>query len=296
MHDQLAFEWASTTRRNEGTNATPTDVNPTNSASADGELSLLATPNNALDQTANLPWDFHNSFPQPQPEAVAAGVIDDDNLDAGLRSLHREHALQCLSLMADLDALSIASDKGIDPRTGKRPRTDKQRARVAALLKNEPTKLRGELDDAMEAYANAFGDTAALAFRSAIESWHRSGSQVGDAGGTADPLAAVRALSALAAQDAETGADTTATLLVLVNFHRFIDSAEIVQALTQRIQVGKQQRTFILILSPVVQLPTELEKLFTVVEHDLPDRDELHDIATGIAMDSGELPEASCVS
>ncbi|MEX2139961.1 MAG: hypothetical protein WD894_11910 [Pirellulales bacterium] len=44
-----------------------------------------------------------------------------------------------------------------------------------------------------------------------------------DSAGT-DPLAAIRALSALASEDGT-------ALLVLVNFHRFLGSAEIVQAL-----------------------------------------------------------------
>ena len=51
------------------------------------------------------------------------------------------------------------------------------------------------------------------------------------------------------------------------NFHRFIGSAEIVQAISRAVNEGKQQRTFVVVLSPVVQLPVELEKLFIVVEH-----------------------------
>ena len=39
-------------------------------------------------------------------------------------------------------------------------------------------------------------------------------------------------------------------LLVLSNFHRFLNSPEIVQALAQQIIAGKQNRTFIMILSP----------------------------------------------
>ena len=46
-----------------------------------------------------------------------------------------------------------------------------------------------------------------------------------------------------------------------------------------------------MVLSPVVQIPTELEKLFCVVEHDLPDRAQLEEIARGIATEDGELPE-----
>ena len=101
--------------------------------------------------------------------------------------------------------------------------------------------------------------------------------------GTNDPLAAIRSLDALGSAD-------TSSLLVLVNFHRFLNSPEIVQALAAQINKGKQHRTFVVILAAVVQIPVELEKLFVVVEHDLPGRDQLHEIARGIATEDGELP------
>jgi hypothetical protein len=104
------------------------------------------------------------------------------------------------------------------------------------------------------------------------------------ASGGQDPLAAVRVLSAMA----EPGGTA---LLVLVNFHRFIQSAEIVQALARQVTLGKQQRTIAIVLSPVVQIPPELEKLFTIVEHELPDRAQLTQIAQGLATEPGELPE-----
>ncbi len=107
----------------------------------------------------------------------------------------------------------------------------------------------------------------------------------------ADPLAAIRALSSLAVP---AGADDEtrggSALLVLVNFHRFLNSAEIVQGLVRQITDGKQQRTFVVVLSPVVQIPTELEKLFVVLEHELPGRTQLAEIAHGIATEEGELP------
>ena len=99
-----------------------------------------------------------------------------------------------------------------------------------------------------------------------------------------DPLAAVRAAGSLAIPGG-TG------VLVLVNFHRFLQSAEIVQALTHQIIRGKQNRTFVIILSPVVAIPTELEKLFVVLSHELPDRKQLEAIARGIASEERELPE-----
>lgn len=110
-----------------------------------------------------------------------------------------------------------------------------------------------------------------------------AGQEAGDAGGS-DPLAAIHSLGTLAAPD-------SSALLVLVNFHKFLNSAEVVQALARQISFGKQQRTFVVILSPVVQIPVELEKLFVVIEHELPSREQLEEIARGIATEAGELPE-----
>ena len=68
--------------------------------------------------------------------------------------------------------------------------------------------------------------------------------QAADAGGN-DPLAAIRSINALASAD-------SSAILVLVNFHRFLQSAEIVQALAQQISSGKAIARFVVILSPVV--------------------------------------------
>jgi hypothetical protein len=99
-----------------------------------------------------------------------------------------------------------------------------------------------------------------------------------------DPLAAIKALPSLVQ------AEGTA-LLVLVNFHRFLQSAEIVQALAQQITAGKHARTFVVILSPVVQIPVELEKQFVVIEHELPDRQQLLAIAQGLVSRPDDLPK-----
>jgi len=102
--------------------------------------------------------------------------------------------------------------------------------------------------------------------------------------GSQDPLSAIRAINALAMPDGT-------AILVLQNFHRFLQSAEVVQALAQQIVHGKQNRTIVVVLSPVLEIPTELDKLFAVVEHELPRREQLEDIARGIATEAGELPE-----
>lgn len=98
-----------------------------------------------------------------------------------------------------------------------------------------------------------------------------------------DPLAALRALPALATTDGT-------ALLVLTNFHRFLQSAEIVQTLARQLTTGKQSRTFVVILSPIIQIPVELEKLFLIVEHELPSRDQLLELANGVATGAEELP------
>ena len=103
-----------------------------------------------------------------------------------------------------------------------------------------------------------------------------------------DPLAAIRALPALATPDGT-------AILVLKNFHRFLNSVEVVQALDTRIHAGKQERTFVVILAPVVQIPVELEKQFVLVDHDLPGRDQLAAVARGVATEPGELPEGEAL-
>ena len=100
-----------------------------------------------------------------------------------------------------------------------------------------------------------------------------------------DPLAALRALPALA--------DSNGTaLLLLHNFHQFWSNPEVVQTTFAQLVAGKQQRAFIVILAPIVSLPVELEKLFVVLEHPLPDRQALERIARELTSDSPEdLPQ-----
>ena len=100
-----------------------------------------------------------------------------------------------------------------------------------------------------------------------------------------DPLSAVRAAATLINPEG-------ASILVLQNFHRFLQSAEIVQAMIRQMHDGKQNRVILVVLSPVVQLPVEFEKLFVVLEHDLPDRQELEQIARGIATEDNTFEAA----
>jgi len=97
-----------------------------------------------------------------------------------------------------------------------------------------------------------------------------------------DPLAAVRSSTAM-------GEETS--VLVLENFHRFLGSPEIVQAMASQLHAGKQNRSIVVVLAPVLELPPELEKRFVAIEHSLPDREQLQEIAAGIGVEDGELAE-----
>jgi hypothetical protein len=81
------------------------------------------------------------------------------------------------------------------------------------------------------------------------------------------------------------------TLILLENLHRFLGSVELIQALARQIQAGKNSRCVTLVLAPAVQIPPELDKLFTVVDHELPGHAQLQEIARGVATQPGELPE-----
>lgn len=100
-----------------------------------------------------------------------------------------------------------------------------------------------------------------------------------------DPLAALRALPGLADRNGT-------ALLALHNFHRFLTNPEVIQTTISQIVAGKQQRTFVLVLAPLVQMPIELEKLFVVVDHALPDRETLGRIASELTSDCpDDLPQ-----
>jgi hypothetical protein len=102
--------------------------------------------------------------------------------------------------------------------------------------------------------------------------------------GSGDPLAALRSVATMA--------DPNGTsLLLLHNFHRFLSSPEVIQTLFTQLIAGKERRTFFVVLSPVVQIPVELEKLFVVIEHALPDREQLRAIARELTSEQpSDLP------
>ncbi|MAT14399.1 MAG: AAA family ATPase [Planctomyces sp.] len=112
------------------------------------------------------------------------------------------------------------------------------------------------------------------------------GFAAGDGQEAADPLSALELFGTHASH-------TGTNLLVLRNYHRFLGSPELIQQLSHQLTVGKQHRNFILIVAPVVDIPIELRKQFLVLQHELPDREKLLEIATEIGSQPGELPEGT---
>jgi hypothetical protein len=105
----------------------------------------------------------------------------------------------------------------------------------------------------------------------------------------AEPVALLRGLSTLV-PSGEAGT----TLVLLPNFHRYLNSLEIVQVLAEQLTLGKQRRIVIVVLAPVIQIPVELEKRFVIVEHRLPTREQLGTIAREVlADDPASLPQGT---
>jgi len=87
----------------------------------------------------------------------------------------------------------------------------------------------------------------------------------------------------------QTARNGPGSITVLRHFNRFL-VAETIQALEHVLFRGKANARFYIIMTvPSVTVPTELEKMFLVIDHDLPDRKQLLAVAEGVA-DKDELP------
>jgi hypothetical protein len=98
-----------------------------------------------------------------------------------------------------------------------------------------------------------------------------------------DPLAAVRTVSQLEGP----------ALLILRGFHKYLTGPEVIAALEQELLLAKTRQCSIVIVAPSVQLPLELERLFVILEHELPARETLCAIAAQVGHQEGEFPEGA---
>jgi hypothetical protein len=144
-----------------------------------------------------LPWDFQNTFPQPTPEAIDAGVIsDEDATPENVRAIHDEHARELLAVLSDLDTVLDARRLGVNPRNNKKPMLQPAKERLQKFFETEPDRLQRWWQNQMDVYETAFGAEAADAFGKAIRAWH-AGIEV-----TAEQPHAVTSTPAAAAQEA----------------------------------------------------------------------------------------------
>lgn len=85
------------------------------------------------------------------------------------------------------------------------------------------------------------------------------------------------------------------SILVLRHFHHFVEAPTIQAMLLDLLPTYKRSRRQVIILSPVMKLPPEIEKEFSVVNIDLPNKEELRtvfdSIASGLAKPSEEVTE-----
>lgn len=80
-------------------------------------------------------------------------------------------------------------------------------------------------------------------------------------------------------------------LVFLHNFHRFLDTPVVVQVLYNALVEGESIGTHYVVLSPILRMPAELEKAFTVFEFPLPTPADIADTARQLLDGAGfDLP------
>jgi hypothetical protein len=142
---------------------------PAEAAEKSAEPSVGTTP----PLVQRLPWDFRTTFPSPIPQAIDAGVIaDEDAQPENLPAIHDEHAREMLMVLHDLNAVLDARRRGVDPMTGKPPRTPAAKERLEKLFETEPERLERWWTTLLDTYESVFGIDAAEAFGKAIKARH----------------------------------------------------------------------------------------------------------------------------
>jgi hypothetical protein len=76
--------------------------------------------------------------------------------------------------------------------------------------------------------------------------------------------------------------EDTKSIFVLNHFHHFLDDPGVQAKLIDMVQNFKTQQKILVILSPILKLPVELEKEFALIETELPDKDDLRPILESV--------------
>jgi hypothetical protein len=145
-----------------GATCATTQANPSSSSSPPPPLLVQV-----------LPWDFSTSFPQPSDAAIEAGTIaDEDCTPEGIKLIHAEHAREAAATLCAWDAVRDARRRGVDPATGKPPRSHATREKLRRFFDEEPGRLERHVANLMAVYEDVFGADAAAAFNKAIRARH----------------------------------------------------------------------------------------------------------------------------
>jgi ATP-dependent 26S proteasome regulatory subunit len=73
------------------------------------------------------------------------------------------------------------------------------------------------------------------------------------------------------------------TVLIAHNLHLFLDIPEVVQAIQNGVPKWKQIGSCLVMISPLIQIRPELEKIFTVIDFELPDEQTLFHLQMELA-------------
>lgn len=88
-------------------------------------------------------------------------------------------------------------------------------------------------------------------------------------------------------------ADNTPALIMLRYLNKFTGDPEVISAIENTMRETRGKGPRLVIIAPEVSLPIELSRSFTVLHHDLPNRDALLEIAKEVGTEPGELPDGS---
>lgn len=80
-------------------------------------------------------------------------------------------------------------------------------------------------------------------------------------------------------------------IVVVKNIHAFLTPMPIKQLILNTLREARANRQVLIGLSHTNDIPQELEKVFQILEHPLPNREQLLEIAQEIAVEEGEMPE-----
>ena len=164
---QLLIDWnPASSGVHAQTVASPSTLEPEQTSASSSPAPAAAPP-----LVQRLPWDFEATFPEPTPQAIEAGLIEDEEIDT-VRWIHLEHAKEALAVLHELDAVLDARLRGVDPATGKPPRTANTRERLRKFFQTEPTRLEQWYQTLMDTYEEAFGNEARQAFDKALRARH----------------------------------------------------------------------------------------------------------------------------